>query len=76
MEFTKEEKQLKEAMKIILRDGKTSKLFNAAKVRYKDLKTDKRLYNIAHQIDGVDWTNNVRKDVIEIESILSEESEK
>ena len=70
MTLAKEEKQLKEAMKIILRDGKTGKLFEAAKTRYENLKTDDRLNNMAHEIDGVDWTVSIKKDVAEIESII------
>ena len=71
MTLTKEEKQLKEAMKIILRDGNAGRLFEAAKARYQTLKTDARLNNMAHEIDGVDWAERIKKDVAEIESMYS-----
>ena len=67
--LTKEEKQLKEAIKILLRDGRNGKFFAAAMTRYCNLKTDERLYNLAHEIDGVDWTDNYNKDIAIIEAL-------
>ena len=67
--LTKEEKQLKEAMKILLRDGRNGKLFEAAMARYRNLKTDERVNNLAHQIDGVDWTDGLKEDIAAIEAL-------
>ena len=68
--LTKEEKQLKEAMKILLRDGKNGKFFEIAKTRYLALKTAERINNFAHEINGVDWTDNFRTDIAKIEQII------
>jgi len=69
MELTKEEKQLKESMKILLRDGRTGRLFVAARDRYLALKTDGRINNLVHEID-INWTKNYTDDVTEIEKII------
>ncbi len=70
MELTREEKQLKEAMKILLRDGRTGRLFNAAKARYLALITNSRVSNLAHELDGIDWTNNYQNDIKQIDQII------
>ncbi len=70
--LTKEEKQLKEAMKILLRDGKNGRLFEAAKARYTALKTDERINNLAHELTNIDWTEEKKRDIEEIDIILGE----
>lgn len=70
MELTKEEKKLKEAMKIILRDGKSGHLYNVAIERYKELYTPERIANLAHEVDDVDWTTNYNNDIIAIQRYL------
>lgn len=67
--LTKEEKQLKEAIKILVRDGRQGKLFDVAIQRYHGLKTDERINNIAHEIDGIDWSENYKQDIKIIESM-------
>ncbi len=69
MELTREEKMLKEAMKIILRDGQSGKFFEAAKARYLSLVSPKRLFNLSHELD-IDWTKNYKEDVEQIEELL------
>ena len=66
--LTKEEKQLKEAIKILVRDGKQGRLFEAAKARYVSLKTDERVYSLAHELDldRTDWWNDTIKEVEKI----------
>jgi hypothetical protein len=70
--LNKEEKQLKEAMKILLRDGKNGRLFEAAKERYVNLSTDERHYNLAHELEGIDWTKENSADRATIESMIKE----
>lgn len=67
--LTKEEKQLKEAMKILVRDGRNGKLFDAAMARYRSLKTDERINNLAHEISGVDWTDSYKSDIATIDTM-------
>ena len=67
----KEEKMLKEAMKIILRDGSEGRLFEAAKKRYIELSTPERIHNLSHELPGIDWTQRYAEDVAEIEKIIS-----
>ena len=69
--LTKEEKNLKEAMKIILRDGKEGQLYNAAKDRYIALKTDERINNLAHELGNVDWTNQYKTDIETINKLIA-----
>jgi hypothetical protein len=70
MKLTKEEKKLKEAMKIILRDGKSGHLYNVAIERYKELYTPERIENLAREIDDVDWTTNYNDDVKAIQQYI------
>jgi hypothetical protein len=67
--LTKEEKQLKEAIKILVRDGRNGKLFEAAIARYHNLKSDERINNLAHEIGGVDWSDSYKQDIALIESM-------
>lgn len=70
MELTKEEKMLKETMKILLRDGKAGRNYDAAKARYLALRSPERLHNLSHEIDGVDWTPNYANDSQEIDLLI------
>ncbi|MDD5501610.1 MAG: hypothetical protein PHH57_08055 [Candidatus Omnitrophica bacterium] len=74
LELTKEERQLKEAMKILIRDGKGGRLFDAAKQRYLALKTETRLQNItAEYLQGVEGAthNPFENDIKVIDKMIS-----
>jgi hypothetical protein len=49
--LTKEEMQLRNAMKLLVRDGKSGQHFEAAKERYINLMTDERIRNISNDLD-------------------------
>ena len=69
MKLTQEEKQLKEAIKILIRDGRNGRLFAPAMERYNSLKTDERINNLAHEIEGIDWSANYAADILTIENL-------
>lgn len=69
--LTKEESQLKNAMKLLIRDGKNGQHFAAAKERYINLSTDERHYNLSHEIAGVDWTKENAADRSAIEAMIA-----
>lgn len=49
--LTKEEMQLRNAMKLLVRDGKSGQHFEAAKERYISLVSDERIRNISNDLD-------------------------
>lgn len=69
-ELTKDQRQLKEAMKIILRDGKDGRFFEIAKTRYIALKTEDNINALSHEIEGCDTSKQYQTDISEIETIL------
>lgn len=69
--LTKEESQLKNAMKLLIRDGKNGQHFEAAKERYINLSTDERHYNLAHEIAGIDMTKEYTADRATIAAMIA-----
>jgi len=68
--LTNEEKRLKEAIKILIRDGKSGKFFEAAKSRYSELKNSERIINLSGELPGIDWTENYRENIASIEAMI------
>ena len=62
--LTTEEKKLKEAMKILLRNGRDGKMYNLAMERYNALVTPERIANLSHEIEGIDWTARYADDML------------
>jgi len=69
-EMNADQKKLKEAMKIILRDGKNGRLFAAAIARFKEFGIEENFHALAHELDGIDWTANIAQDKSEIEKMI------
>ena len=72
--LTKEEQQLRNAMKLLIRDGKNGQYFEAAKERYINLKTDERIANLARDLDpnGVDfWVKEFANDCETIDKMIN-----
>ena len=68
--LTREEKHLKEAIKILTRDGQAGKLYKIAAARYRELVSEERIKNLSSEIEGVDWTSNYASDIAEIEEMI------
>lgn len=72
--LTSDEKKLKNAMKLLVRDGKSGQYYEAAKERYISLKSDERIRNIASDLDpnGVDfWVKEFSNDCAIIDSMIN-----
>ena len=70
--LTKEEKQLKEAMRILIRDGQEGNLYKVAVARYRKLVSEERIKNLSFEIEGVDWTSNYASDINKIEKMIAQ----
>lgn len=66
-----EQKKLKEAMKILLRDGKKGRLFEAAKKIFLANNTSENINALAHELDGVDWTKAISEDLAIIAKMIN-----
>ncbi len=71
MKLTEEEKQLKEAMKILLRDGKVGHLYISAKERFNNLYTDQRINNLGKEMESINLLPSYQKDVTKIKQMIS-----
>lgn len=70
MTLTTEERQLKEAMKILLRDGKEGRLYGKAAERFLALYSEDRINNMGHEMDGVDLTLEFTRDAETIKNMI------
>lgn len=68
--LSKETRQLREAIKILLRDGKEGRLFDAAKARFEALYSDALISEMATEMDGIDLTKEIKADVDKIRKMI------